>query len=276
MNTYNEAELKTLKLADITDLYNTLAKKADVKQVNKFRDKPTAVKRTLEIQNDVAAKEWEKNVEAKAEEAQQENKIRDAVAKPNKRATDPKLTKKEHVALMAIAQNGLDQMGGEQPADLHSDNFSWFDNGDLIQLTGMSKHQCSGIIAALEEKGLIVNSEEAVNGEGAIQWFMSNKGIDLAQSLKDQPLPEVAKTAKKEAEPVEDNVVTLGKNTPKAETSHGILITIVQNNGGEMLTSELAEQFAEEYALVYKGVKKVDISFAKGYIKGAIRKAFLK
>lgn len=259
MNTYNAADLQALKIADITDLYNQFATITGDKQIKKFSDKTTAVKRTLAIQ-EVAAPYM--NVEPEAE-------------------VEPvTLTDKEHVALMAIAQNGLDGMGGEEPADLHSDNFSWFDNSEITTITGMSKHQCSGLMASLEEKGLIVNSEEGVNGEGPDQWYLSDTGIDLAQSLKDQPLPEVTKPAKKakktEDKPVEDNVVTLGKNTPKAETSHGILIAIVQNNGGEMLTSELAEQFAEEYGLVYKGAKKVDISFAKGYIKGAIRKVFLK
>ncbi len=50
MNTYNEAELNTLKLADITDLYNQLATVTGDKPVKKFRDKPTAVKRTVAIQ----------------------------------------------------------------------------------------------------------------------------------------------------------------------------------------------------------------------------------
>ena len=50
MNTYNQAELSTLKLADITDLYNRYASITGDKPVTKFRDKPTAVKRTLEIQ----------------------------------------------------------------------------------------------------------------------------------------------------------------------------------------------------------------------------------
>jgi len=50
MNTYNQAELSTLKLADIADLYNQYVSITGDKPVTKFRDKPTAVKRTLEIQ----------------------------------------------------------------------------------------------------------------------------------------------------------------------------------------------------------------------------------
>jgi len=50
MKLYNQAELSTLKLSDIADLYNRYASITGDKPVTKFRDKPTAVKRTLEIQ----------------------------------------------------------------------------------------------------------------------------------------------------------------------------------------------------------------------------------
>lgn len=54
MNTYNSADLTNMKLADITDLYNQYATITGDKPVKKFRDKPTAVERTLKIQ-DIAA-----------------------------------------------------------------------------------------------------------------------------------------------------------------------------------------------------------------------------
>ena len=50
MNTYNQADLFSLKLAEIADLYNYCARVTGNKTVTKFRDKATAVKRTLEIQ----------------------------------------------------------------------------------------------------------------------------------------------------------------------------------------------------------------------------------
>lgn len=205
MTNYTETQLSALKLAEVTAIYNQMAEKVDAKPVKKFRDKPTAVKRTLEIQTKLPEE------------------------KPEITLTD-----KEHVALMAIANNGLDGMGGEEPADLHGDNFSWFDNGDLIQLTGLSKHQCSGLMAALEEKGLIVNSEEGVNGEGPDQWYMSDEGIDLAQSLKDQPLPEIKKEAKKSS-----------KGNSKTDMNAKIVIAKQRNNQegsiGEMMFNHIAE-----------------------------------
>lgn len=213
MKTFNEAQLSALKLAEITVEYNKLAEVSGDKQVKKFRDKPTAIARTLQLQALVAPYMEAKEVEEKPVVT---------------------LTEKEHVALMAIAQNGMDQMGGEEPADLHGDNCSWFDNGDLIQITGMSKHQCSGLMAALEEKGLIVNSEEGVNGEGPDQWYMSDEGIDLAQSLKDEPLPEIKKEAKKAS-----------KGNSKTDMNAKIVIAKQRNNQegsiGEMIFNHIAE-----------------------------------
>jgi len=53
MNIYNQAELATLKTAEIVDLHNLYAGWLDVKVVNKFRDKVTAITRTLGLQDQV-------------------------------------------------------------------------------------------------------------------------------------------------------------------------------------------------------------------------------
>ena len=53
MNIYNQAELATLKTAEIVDLHNLYAGWLDVKVVNKFRDKVTAIIRTLGLQDQV-------------------------------------------------------------------------------------------------------------------------------------------------------------------------------------------------------------------------------
>ena len=53
MKIYNQAELATLKTAEIVDLHNLYAGWLDVKVVNKFRDKVTAITRTLGLQDQV-------------------------------------------------------------------------------------------------------------------------------------------------------------------------------------------------------------------------------
>lgn len=79
MNTHKAAELNTLKLADITDLYNQYATVTGAKKVKKFRDKPTAVKRTLDIQ-EIAAPYMD--VEPEQAEAEPESEV----TKPAKKA----------------------------------------------------------------------------------------------------------------------------------------------------------------------------------------------
>jgi len=68
MNTYNQAELSNLKIADITALYNDFATVTGAKQIKKFSDKTTAIKRTLQIQ-EIAAPYFDVEPEPEATEA---------------------------------------------------------------------------------------------------------------------------------------------------------------------------------------------------------------
>jgi hypothetical protein len=60
MNTYNEADLSTLKTADILGIYNAHASTIGATVINKFRDKKTAFARTLLIQEKAVEIENEK------------------------------------------------------------------------------------------------------------------------------------------------------------------------------------------------------------------------
>jgi len=60
MNTYNEADLSTLKTADILGIYNAHASTIGATVINKFRDKKTAIARTLLIQEKAVEIENEK------------------------------------------------------------------------------------------------------------------------------------------------------------------------------------------------------------------------
>jgi len=68
MNTYNQAELSNLKIADITALYNDFATVTGAKQIKKFSDKTTAIKRILQIQ-EIAAPYIDVEPEPEATEA---------------------------------------------------------------------------------------------------------------------------------------------------------------------------------------------------------------
>ena len=92
MNTYNQAELSNLKIADITALYNDFATVTGAKQIKKFSDKTTAIKRTLQIQ-EIAAPYVDVEPEPEATEAP-EPETTEAV-KPPKKAKAAKEAKPE-------------------------------------------------------------------------------------------------------------------------------------------------------------------------------------
>jgi len=146
MKLYNQAELSTLKLSDIADLYNRYASITGDKPVTKFRDKPTAVKRTLEIQ---------------------------AIAAPT----------------------------AEEP---------------------------------------------------------------VANPAK--------KSAKKETKDEPRNF-KLSDLRPKENTAFHTLISLIGTGG--ISEKDLIEGFIENYSFQYKGDKEVDISFAKGYVSGALRGGYI-
>ena len=92
MNTYNQAELSNLKIADITALYNDFATVTGAKQIKKFSDKTTAIKRILQIQ-EIAAPYIDVEPEPEATEAP-EPEATEAV-KPPKKAKAAKEAKPE-------------------------------------------------------------------------------------------------------------------------------------------------------------------------------------
>ncbi len=87
------------------------------------------------------------------------------------------LTDKEGKVFQAIVDNALGAMGGRVPKDLFEDNFSWFDRSDISERTDFGKHVISGVISALDKKGLISKSDTP--GE----WFLTDEGIQVAQGL---------------------------------------------------------------------------------------------
>jgi uncharacterized protein YfdQ (DUF2303 family) len=93
------------------------------------------------------------------------------------------LTAKETEAFTAWVNDALDAMGGESAADLHDDNFSWMSAPDLVAALKWSKHEVSGIMSALDAKGLIEDSGESARGARQTDWSLTSKGIDLAVEM---------------------------------------------------------------------------------------------
>ena len=94
MNTYNQAELSNLKIADITALYNDFATVTGSNQIKKFSDKTTAIKRTLQIQ-EIAAPYVDVEPVEEATEAPVEEATEAPVVKPAKKAKKAKAAEPE-------------------------------------------------------------------------------------------------------------------------------------------------------------------------------------
>jgi hypothetical protein len=69
------------------------------------------------------------------------------------------LTNNEMKALMIFVKSCLNGMGGKRPSDLEHDEYTWIGLRDLTN-AGYNRHEASGTMGALEEKGLIYDSCE--------------------------------------------------------------------------------------------------------------------
>ena len=77
------------------------------------------------------------------------------------------------------------------------------------------------------------------------------------------------------AKSFENETYALGPNPPMhKESAMGVLCWLVEGEGINEYTT-LAESFIEQYSPTYTGVKDVNMSFARGYIKGALRAGHL-
>jgi hypothetical protein len=93
------------------------------------------------------------------------------------------LTEKETAAFTAWVNEALGAMGGKIAAHLRDDNFSWMSAPDLVATLGWSKHEVSGIMSALDAKGLIEDSGESARGARQTDWYLTDKAIDLAVEM---------------------------------------------------------------------------------------------
>lgn len=86
------------------------------------------------------------------------------------------LTLNEQKVLKALVDNGLENMGGKSPEDLLEDNFSWFYVKDITDRTSFNKHEASGYISSLAEKGMVMDDGDD-DDPLAAEWYVTEKGI---------------------------------------------------------------------------------------------------
>jgi len=93
------------------------------------------------------------------------------------------LTELEVSALAAVALNGMTTMGGSEPADLHADNCSWFNQGDIMKWAGVTTMQARGLMTFLSRKGLVADHGVDKGDRKRDHWYVSSEGINAAQHL---------------------------------------------------------------------------------------------
>ncbi|WP_099827152.1 hypothetical protein [Oceaniglobus indicus] len=122
-------------------------------------------------------------------------------------AQPPKLTAMEKRVLVAYADAGIDCNGAETVDAMLADNMTWGDVPEIAQRTGLTQKQVQGVIASLSTKGLLVITDEGVNGEGPVQQVLADNGIRVAFDLMAEGVE--AKTAPKARKPrvLEDRVM---------------------------------------------------------------------
>jgi len=96
------------------------------------------------------------------------------------------LSPKEAAATLTIAELGLSVMGGASAQDLHQDNMSWFNQGDLVDALGISSMAARGLMTFLNRKGIAVDNGkqgQKVDGKDLDRWSLSEHGINVAEAL---------------------------------------------------------------------------------------------
>ena len=94
-----------------------------------------------------------------------------------------KLTNGEKVVLKALIENGLEGMGGRVTQDLLEDNYSWFSVSDIVERTKYNKHQATGFMSSLSEKGILIDTEVGLELD-EVTWCITDDGIQVAIELE--------------------------------------------------------------------------------------------
>ncbi len=87
------------------------------------------------------------------------------------------LTEKEATILAAFIREGIDCNGAATAEELLSDNMTCMSATDLCDTLGWNKQEVGGVMSALQEKGLIVDSGESAREARDSDWYASNKAI---------------------------------------------------------------------------------------------------
>jgi len=161
--TFTTTQIESLKFADLAAEYNKFAVELGLPTIKKFADKTKGQARLTAIQ---------------AQYVEEVAELQPA------QAPVIELTNKEMFALRHIVANALENIGGETPADLLDDNYSWFDAEDLANRAVITVNQAKGLIASLTVKGLVGAEESSADSD--VNNYLTDEAIKFAETNKEE------------------------------------------------------------------------------------------
>jgi len=154
------------------------------------------------------------------------------------------LTDLEKRVIVAHADACGDCNGAETLDAMLADNMTWSDVAETSKRTGLTKKQVNGVLSSLSSKGLLITDCEPVNGEGAVQQYLTDFGIAAAFELMANGIeakaapkpatkakPKAAPKAKTDRKPGADCILFIPADTqkePKAGTKRAAIIDLLR------------------------------------------------
>ena len=156
------------------------------------------------------------------------------------------LTNKECKALVTLVEHGIEGNGAETLEEMIEDNYSWFETSTLMERLTINRHQASGIMSALDAKGLAVDSEGG-NGNKYIiadhkvpTWYLTEEGLREGFKIRDARQSMI--NTRNELEPSEGRKISEMEQLRKIiETKKAILESYGDvDHDGTTLTNSIA------------------------------------
>ena len=88
------------------------------------------------------------------------------------------LTEKETSMIVAFIREGIDCNSAKTAEQLLNDNMTWMSATDLCDTLGWNKQEVGGVMSALAEKGLIIDSGESARDARDTDWYASDEAIE--------------------------------------------------------------------------------------------------
>lgn len=118
------------------------------------------------------------------------------------------LTTKDLDILTEMVLEGMDVIGSSDIEAVREDNMTWMSARDLAKATSRTLKSVGGSMTSLTDKGLIANSGESARGEKYPDFFVTDKGLEVYERMRDAKAEETTQADQVSWKGVKDGVVT--------------------------------------------------------------------